>query len=312
MESHNRLRTLQQQLAQKGHWEAQLQALKDQQALLKRNVQALEKAKQSEQADVDRLEGRTLAAFFYNAIGKMEEKLTQERREAYAARAKYDAACRELADVEQDILRVQGELDHLATCRQEYDQAFQAKARALKASGSPAGLQVLQAEETLAQHASQIKELQEAISAGELAQGTIQELLSSLDSAESWGQWDVFGGGFLADMAKYDHLDDAQAQVERLQSQLRAFQRELADVKIQVDLQFTMDSFLRFADVFFDNIFTDWAVLDKISHARAQAQQTKGQIDSLLTGLQAQLAKAKADLRAAQRAHDTLVTDAPL
>ena len=59
MESHNRLRTLQQQLAQKGHWEAQLQALKDQQALLKRNVQALEKAKQSEQADVDRLEGRT-------------------------------------------------------------------------------------------------------------------------------------------------------------------------------------------------------------------------------------------------------------
>ena len=169
MESHNRLRTLQQQLAQKGHWEAQLQALKDQQALLKRNVQALEKAKQSEQADVDRLEGRTLAAFFYNAIGKMEEKLTQERREAYAARAKYDAACRELADVEQDILRVQGELDHLVTCRQEYDQAFQAKARALKASGSPAGLQVLQAEETLAQHASQIKELQEAISAGELA-----------------------------------------------------------------------------------------------------------------------------------------------
>lgn len=52
---------------------------------MKRNVQALEKAKQSEQADVDRLEGRTLAAFFYNAIGKMEEKLTQERREAYAA-----------------------------------------------------------------------------------------------------------------------------------------------------------------------------------------------------------------------------------
>ena len=83
-------------------------------------------------------------------------------------------------------------------------------------------------------------------------------------------------------------------------------------MEVQVDLQFTMDSFLRFADVFFDNIFTDWAVLDKISHARAQAQQTKGQIDSLLTGLQAQLAKAKADLRAAQRAHDALVTDAPL
>lgn len=79
-----------------------------------------------------------------------------------------------------------------------------------------------------------------------------------------------------------------------------------------MDLQFTMDSFLRFADVFFDNIFTDWAVLDKISHAQAQAQQTKGQIDSLLAGLQAQLTEAQAALQAAQRAHDALITDSPL
>ena len=312
MEPHNTLRALQQQLAQKGHWEAQLQALKDQQALLRRTIQALEKAKQAEQADVDRLEGRTLAAFFYNATGKLEEKLTQERREAYAARAKYDAACRELAQVEGDLLRVQGELEHLVTCQQDYDRALRAKAQALKAGGTPAGLQVIQAEETIANYTCQIKELQEAISAGELAQGTIQALLQSLDSAEGWGQWDVFGGGFLADMAKYSHLDDAQAQVEQLQSQLRAFQRELADVEVQVDLQFTMDSFLRFADVFFDNIFTDWAVLDKISHARAQAQQTKGQIDSLLAGLQAQLTEAQAALQAAQRAHDALITDSPL
>ena len=41
MEPHNTLRALQQQLAQKGHWEAQLQALKDQQALLRRTIQAL-------------------------------------------------------------------------------------------------------------------------------------------------------------------------------------------------------------------------------------------------------------------------------
>ena len=44
----------------------------------------LERTKLAEQADVDRLEGRSLAAFFYGVVGKMDEKLTQERAEAYA------------------------------------------------------------------------------------------------------------------------------------------------------------------------------------------------------------------------------------
>ena len=42
--------------------------------------------KRQEQADVDRLEGHSLATFFYQVIGKMDEKLDKERQEAYAAR----------------------------------------------------------------------------------------------------------------------------------------------------------------------------------------------------------------------------------
>lgn len=312
MEPNNTLHALQQRLAQRGHWEAQLRALQEQQAVLKDKVQALEKVMVSEQADVDRLEGRTLAAFFYNAIGKMEEKLTQERREAYAARAKYDAARWELTGVERDLLRVQGELEALAACQQEYDEALQAKAAALKSAGSPAGLQVIQAEEAMAQRASQVKELQEAIAAGQQAQQAAQDLLDSLDSAHGWGRWDVLGGGVLADVFKYDHLDKAQEQAIRLQNHLRSFQTELADVAVQVDLQFTLDSFLRVTDVFFDNIFTDWSVLDKISNALSQAWQVKAQILSLLDSLQTQLLAAQEALGAAQEAYEEQIARADL
>ena len=36
----------------------------------------------------------------------------------------------------------------------------------------------------------------------------------------------------MADLAKYEELDDAQKQIEQLQVELRRFKTELADVEI--------------------------------------------------------------------------------
>ena len=47
----------------------------------------------------------------------------------------------------------------------------------------------------------------------------------------------------MADLAKYEELDDAQEQIEQLQVELRRFKTELADVEITADLQVAVDSF---------------------------------------------------------------------
>ena len=57
---------------------------------------------------------------------------------------------------------------------------------------------------------------------------------------------------------------------------------ELADVEITADLQVTVDSFLKFADFFFDGLFADWAVLDHINQAQSRVENTKGQIKRVL------------------------------
>ena len=90
------------------------------------------------------------------------------------------------------------------------------------------------------------------------------------------------GGGLMADLAKYDELDDAQEQIEQLQVELRRFKTELADVEITADLQVTVDSFLKFADFFFDGLFADWAVLDHINQAQSRVENTKSQIKRVL------------------------------
>ena len=125
-------------------------------------------------------------------------------------------------------------------------------------------------------------ELLEAINAGKTALHTVNEVLETLDNAEGWSTWDVMGGGLMADLAKYEELDDAQEQIEQLQVELRRFKTELSDVEITADLRVTVDSFLKFADFFFDGLFADWAVLDHINQAQSRVENTKGQIKRVL------------------------------
>ena len=135
-------------------------------------------------------------------------------------------------------------------------------------------------------------------------------MLSSLDSAEGWGTWDLFGGGLISDLAKHSHLDEAQGAIEHLQSELRRFKTELADVTIHADMQVNVDGFLRFADYFFDGLFADWAVLDKISQSQSQVQNTKSQIEGVLSRLNSMMQAVEQEQAQIKNKIDTLVRQA--
>ena len=305
-----KLKALQEKISRSRQLTSMLKELRGQRDTIAARVRELEAIKMDEQADVDRLEGRSLASFFYNVIGKMDERLNKEREEAYAARVKYDAAARELEAIDGDIHRCESELSGLRGCEREYEATLREKANAVKSAGGARAEEILKLEERHAYLESQKKELREAVSAGNSARSTAESVLSSLDSAEGWGTWDLLGGGLLADMAKHSHLDEAQGAIERLQSQLRRFKTELADVTIHADMQVNVDGFLRFADYFFDGLFADWAVMDKISQSQSQVQSTKNQIDSVLSRLNSMMSAAEREQAQTKSKLDALVLEA--
>ena len=300
------LKELLAQCARKKKLEASAAELRRQRDTYAARAEELKEAMREEQADVDRLEGRSLAAFFYNVVGKMDEKLTRERQEAYAARVRYDAAARELAGAEEDLARCQAELGTLDGCEERYAALLREKTQAVKAAGGAAAEQILRMEEREAYLESQERELGEASAAGQSALATADEILESLSSAEGWGTWDLIGGGLIADLAKHSKLDEAQAAVEYLQSQLRAFRTELADVTISADFQVNIDGFLRFADYFFDNIFTDWAVLDRIHRSQSQMEQAERSVQTILSRLDSAVAQCRRERDEKRRQRDEL------
>ena len=307
-----KLQALQEKIARFRQLSAMLKELRNQRDTLAGRVRELEAIKLEEQADVERLEGRSLAAFYYNVIGKIDERLNKERQEAYAARVKYDAAVRELEAVESDLHRFESEYNELRGCEQQYEAALKEKAVAVKAAGGVNAEEIFKLEEHNAFLESQKKELREASTAGNSALSTARQVLDSLGSAESWGTWDLLGGGLLADMAKHSHLDEAQGAIERLQSQLRRFKTELADVTIHADMQVNVDGFLRFADYFFDGLFADWAVMDKISQSQSQVQSTTRQIQNVLSRLNSMMSAVEQEQTQIKNKMDALVLNAQL
>ena len=304
--------TLRENVARFRQLSAMLRELREQKKGLTARARKLQTIKLDEEADVEQLEGGSLKAFFLNVIGKMDETLDKERQEAYAARVKYDAAARELAAVADEISRYEEEYHSLRNCEKQYGEALRAKATAIKAAGNENIEELLKLEERYAFLSGLAKELREAISAGNSALNTASSVLRSLDSAEGWGVYDLAGGGMLADMAKHSHLDEAQRSIETLQSQLRRFKTELADVTIHADLQVSVEGFLRFADYFFDDLFSDWAVLDQISRSKGQVQSTLSQIEGVLARLNNTLDTTQTEETQAKEVLDQLILDTKL
>lgn len=300
------------QVTYKKRLEAVLKELRSQQAPLQEKAAELEKRMLRERRDVDRLEGRSLAAFFYHMSGKMDEKLDLERREYYAARVKYDACIRELEAISQDIEATEEDLADLADCEQRYAQALEEKRRAIECSSLPEGETLLQQEEQLAYLTHQEQELSEAIAAGTEALQTSANVLQNMESAKDLATIDLLGGGFLVDLAKHDRLDEAQQNVEQLQVQLQRFNKELSDVTIRSYIQVSIDGMLKFADFFFDGLLADATVLERIRQAIDQVEQTREDILSILRQLQDEMEEVRRKRDRVRKELDSLVLSAEL
>lgn len=306
------LQELQEKVARKQKLSTMLEELKPVRRRLEVRVQELDAIRVKEQTDVDKLEGGSLAAFFYNVIGKMDERLDKEREEAYAAAVRYDAAFRELETVEQDIRRYQQEMRGLTGVEVAYLKALQDKRDAIKAGGSAVAQEIDRLEEQLRRCKIMGKELREAISAGTQARSTAQQICDRLDDADGYATWDKWGGGLMADIAKHDALDQAQNGVNHLQASLRRFRTEMADVRLQADLQVNLEGFERFADYFFDGWIVDWMVADRIRQSQRQMSDVLLKIDGALGRLSAMERGNKGQADGLQRRIDELVKNTVL
>ena len=114
-----------------------------------------------------------------------------------------------------------------------------------------------------------LREIDEAIRAGERALDSLREAKEQLNSARNWGIYDMIGGGMISSIVKHTKIDNANEWMSLANRDLRNFARELRDVRDE-DLQIDTGSLVSMLDIFCDNFFSDIMVQKKINNARAR------------------------------------------
>ncbi|MBA4385370.1 MAG: hypothetical protein C0410_11590 [Anaerolinea sp.] len=267
--------------------------LKDKSSLLESLRIRLEK----EKVDVEKLERTSLTVLFYSVLGSREQQLEKERQEMLSAQLQFQQTKYQVDFLEQEQISLTQQLGKIPDIDNEYLSVLSEKEKLLRQTNQPVANELIELDEKVANHKSEMKELGEAINAGKVVVSGLEQVIESLGSAESWGTWDMLGGGFISTAIKHSRIDEARNGILFVQTKMSQFRRELADVEKTIDLTINISEFNTFADYFFDDLIFDWIVQSKIVDSLNRSRQAKESIDKIINSLedQCKVTQSKAD-----------------
>jgi hypothetical protein len=241
---------------------------------------------EKENIDVDKLERTSLTALFYAVLGNREQQLEKERQEMLAAQLQYQQTKYQVTFLEQEQTSLSQQLAKLPDFDNEYLSLLAEKEQLLRQSNQPAAAELAELDERAGNFKSEMKEIGEAIKAGKTVGAGLEQVITSLESAESWGTWDMLGGGLLSTAIKHSRIDEARSGVQVVQAKMSQFKKELADVQKTIDVSINIGELATFADYFFDDLIFDWIVQSKIVDSLNRSIQAKEIIEKTNTNLE--------------------------
>lgn len=131
----------------------------------------------------------------------------------------------------------------------------------------------------------QKREVREAIEAGNITLGLLQETLSELNSAANFGLADLFGFDLIGGIGKHIKIDKAKQKLAQAQDQAVRFQSELADLGGMLQASVNIDGAWTFMDFALDGFIVDFFMQDKIEKSKSQVQNCIMAIEGVLNEL---------------------------
>lgn len=305
----NRIFKIREKMNRKQKLEFMLEQAKKELEMQKNRKDELNKILNKEEKDVKKLESLSMAGLFYSILGSKEEQLDKERQEYLAAKLKYDECLNSLSDIETEIINYSEELRKYIDLDEEYKKLLKEKQELILGKNDEKSQTLIANLDKATDLELDIKEVKEAKNAGNNLHSALSQLIGTLESAKSWGTWDLFGGGIIATAAKHSKIDEAKEQVYNVQSLIRAFEKELSDIEMSTDIDINISSFDTFADYFFDGLIFDWIVQSKINDSLDRVINLDSKVEKLINILINDLYKLENKLEMVREDIDRLMEE---
>ena len=251
---------------------------------------------EAESLDVEHLQKDTFSATLLRLSGRYDGRLDKETRETVQAKLAYDKAVERVSELRKERDDLSRQITELRDSKRFYEAELKRREEEIRQNTTgEKSIRYQQLEEEQTRLYRQLVEIDEAIRAAEKAKQTAMRIMDHLESAENWATYDVwFKSGIISHMAKYNHLDDAEAEYNRLSSNLRDLEKELRDVRVTSVPELSgIDSTTRAIDFWFDNIFTDLNVRNRIRSDMDRASELTGILRQIIDRLKSNQAAVK-------------------
>ena len=264
-----------------------------------------------ENADVAALQKISPALILYTITGQKADKIAKEEAEALAAAARYETVKGELNYARERYGQLSAELRRLGNCERKLEDMIREKRQKRMAQDSEFSQKTAELEQAVRTAEAELLEIDRALEKGRRVLGIIQSISRQLDQAYSLTGADIVGrvsryrGDFWADVEKHEHLDTAQSMLEKLGQYMQDFAAELGDVGADgrdLPASVGVGEGTRTLDLFFDNIFTDFAVRKHIATSKEEMNALEVRIKPVVEALESARAAKEARRVAAEEA----------
>jgi chromosome segregation ATPase len=264
-----------------------------------------------EEEAVEKLEHLSLTRVLAALHGSREDTLAREKANAEAARYQVAQAQQRLDATRAELSSLQDRQAQLAGAPQAYADALAAKEQYLTQSADPRGARLLALAEQRGQLTAELNELQRASHDADAAVQALSEVQDRLGTAANWSTFDTYlDHGMVANAIKHDRIDQAAQAARAADERLAGLRSDLADLGASEPTApgLEISAGFKFADIFFNNIFTDLAVGQQIRNAQDNVDQSLQQVSALQGRLKDQIGAVTRQLDAIGAERQQLLT----
>jgi hypothetical protein len=227
---------------------------------------------------------------------RRKKKLQKERGEALMARHKCRQAEKELEELNAFIESLETEKKKLEGCEAEYTRLYKQKLQIMIWEHGPLAERIMELVEDLSNAKTLLKNIQEAITAGEDAKRYLGSAQDNLRKAEMLAVYDMANTrksgemltGIIAGYDKYNHIESAAIDAGIAESAISGFKSRLADIDIKISnmvMSFNPNKRMRHRDIWHDRMMRDWYVQKSIEGSLSSVNISKEDVQEKVTML---------------------------
>ena len=237
---------------------------------------------------------------------RKDADLQEESRQYDIIKSEYEECRDSVIDMEKDIDFYKEQIEGFHSLDSEHDDLIRRRRNLILTGNDSAAHELKGYLDEIFQKELDIRKIKESILASGRALSSLERAIGNLESARSWGVWDIVGGGLLSTAVKHSKIDDMRQEIKGVEREIRAFNTTLSYVNLPSNIDIEIGAFATFADYFFDGLIADLVVQGKIKDSLNKLRDTYNRINKLRDLLQTKLGDLNRELSDLKEKADNL------